>query len=358
MLDVIELSGSPYEMGKQHGKLLASEIRDLAEIRLTLARNFASDHGLSVTTEACLKIAEQFLPHHEQYSSEVFAEWQGIADGAQIPLAEVFFANALTDFQDTLWQAKNVDVHGCTSFLVGGDATEDGSTLIGQTWDMHASAEPFIRVFRRQPADGPSSLTMTTSGCLTLVGVNNAGIAVGNNNLRPNDARIGVVYLAMMHQALRQTDWRTAVSAITGAERASGHNYVMAHESGARSNIETTANRVDEIKIDASWYVHSNHYLSPDLIPLEDDTIERGSTEHRLKRLRERMTENNEPLTPRLLNHLLADHEGGDPLGICRHGTGHDGRSCAFVVVNPADRCLWVSIGPPCEGTVEKYPLN
>ena len=358
MIDIIELSGSPYEMGKQHGELLSDEIRDLSEIRLSLARKFASDHGVTVTVEECLQRASLFLPYHEKYSPEVYAEWQGIADGAQLQLEEVFFANALTDFQDTLWQATNVDVHGCTSFLIGGSATDDGSTLIGQTWDMHASAEPFIRVFRRQPSSGPSSLTMTTSGCLTLIGVNIAGIAVGNNNLRPNDARLGVVYLAMMHQALRETDWRKAVSAITNVDRASGHNYVMAHESGARSNIETTATKVDEIQIDEPWYVHSNHYLSPELIDLEDDTIERGSTEHRLKRLRERFSDNNEPLNPQLLKNLLADHDGGDPLGICRHGTGHDGRSCAFVVVNPADRCLWVSIGPPCEGAAERYTLN
>ncbi|MBM84127.1 MAG: hypothetical protein CMJ78_26535 [Planctomycetaceae bacterium] len=357
MPEIIELQGTPYEMGCQHGELLAGEIRELADIRLTLAREFAEDHGVSLSVESCLDAARQFLPFHEQYSAEVMAEWQGIADGASLPVEEVFFANALTDFQDTLWQAQQVEVHGCTSFAISSEATVDGSTYIGQTWDMHASAEPFIRVFRRRPAQGPSSLTMTTSGCLTLVGVNEAGIAIGNNNLRPTDARPGVVYLAMMHRALKQTDWRTAVNSITGAYRASGHNYVMAHESGARSNIETTATRYFEDQISTPKYVHSNHYLDDGLRELEDPTIDRGSTEHRLARLRQALAENSDPLTPEGLRPLLSDHDGGEPLGICRHGTGHGARSCAFVVAEPADRSLWVSIGPPCEGTVERCAI-
>jgi isopenicillin-N N-acyltransferase-like protein len=357
MLELIRLKGTPYEMGRQHGELLAGKIRELSEIRLNLATSFATEHGVEVSREDCVKLAQVHLPIHEEHCPEVVEEWRGIADGAGMPIEDVFFANALTDFQDVLWQFAGVEVHGCTSFLIGPDASANGHAMIGQTWDMHASAERFISVFHRTPTDGPESLTLTTAGCLTLIGVNSAGIAVGNNNLRPTDARPGVIYLALLHQALRQTEWRGAVSVMTDTPRASGHNYIMAHESGARSNIETTAAQHEEFQIDAPWYVHSNHYLSEKLKPLEDPTVQRGSTEHRLARLAARFEEHADPLTPEGLRALLADHEGGEELGICRHGEGNDARSCAFAVVDPAERTMHAALGPACEASLGQFRL-
>jgi isopenicillin-N N-acyltransferase-like protein len=357
MLQIIRLKGTPYEMGRQHGKLLAGGIRELSEIRLNLACQFAKDHGVEVTREDCLKLARVHLPIHEEHCPEIVDEWRGIAEGSGLPIEDVFFANALTDFQDVLWQFPGVEVHGCTSFLVGPEATASGSAMIGQTWDMHASAERFISIFHRTPTDGPQSLTLTTAGCLTLIGVNSAGIAVGNNNLRPTDARPGVIYLAMLHQALRQTEWRDAVSVMTDTPRASGHNYIMAHESGARSDVETTGAKHEEFPLDAPWYVHSNHYLSEKLKPLEDPTVQRGSTEHRLARLRARMEESGEPLTPDNLRSLLADHEGGEELGICRHGKGEDARSCAFAVVDPDARAIHAALGPACKASLKRFTL-
>lgn len=348
MLRQIELKGSAYEMGRQHGEQLKDSVRQLARIRLALAQRFATEHGVEVTEEECREVARRQLPLHEQYSRASFDEWRGIADGAEMPIEDVFFANALTDFQDLLWQRVPSEVHGCTSFAVGPEATADGATYIGQTWDMHASAEDFIAVFHRLPEEGPESLTMTTAGCLTLVGVNAAGVAVCNNNLRPRDARDGVIYLAMLHEALQQTDWESALAAITDAPRCSGHNYIVGHESGARANIETTAAKCDVDRVDLPRYVHTNHYLAESLIPWEDPTNESGSSKHRLERLRTRFAENDAPLTPTALRGLLSDHDGGQSLCICRHGTGEDARSCAFVVADPRGRRLVAALGPPC----------
>jgi isopenicillin-N N-acyltransferase like protein len=353
----VRLTGTPYEMGVQHGRELREQIRELSAIRFSLACQFADERGVKADVAICKKLAREHLPLHQQQYPEVFDEWRGISDGADMELEDVFFANALTDFQDVLVRSGNVDVHGCTSFAIGAESTASGSAVIGQTWDMHASAERFITIFHREPSDGPRSITLSTAGCLTLVGVNEHGIAIGNNNLRPNDARPGVIYLAMMHHALRQADWRDAVATITTAPRASGHNYVMAHESGSRSDIETTAGQFHEFQIDTPWYVHSNHYLAEKLQPLEDETMNRASTQHRLARLSQKLQSHDEPLTPQSLRELLADHEGGEDLAICRHGEGEAARSCAFVVVDPKERTLWAGLGPACQTQLSAYKL-
>ena len=343
-------------MGQQHGELLRQEVHELAKIRLELARMFAREHGVRVTDDDCRLLAKQLLPIHEEVFPEVFDEWRGIAKGADLSMEDIFFANALTDFQDVLWQFSDVDVHGCTAFMVSGEATQSQSPYLGQTWDMHASAEPFIHIFSRVPKNGPSSLVMTTAGCLTLVGVNSEGLAVGNTNLRPRDARLGVIYLAILHETLRQKTISAATSVVTDSPRASGHNYLLSSAVGDAVNIETTARQKTATHLQSGWFVHTNHYLSKSLLPLEDSTAARDSTEYRLQRIRQNFENAEQPFTPESLRHLLADHEGGDSC-ICRHGTRHQGRSCAFVVVDPQAQSLWCSLGPPCEGVLTEYRL-
>ena len=337
MLQVIELSGSPYEMGTQHGEQLKEQVRGLARERYEIACQFARDRGVETTREDCLKLARVHLQLHQEQMPRCYEEWSGIAAGADCPLEDVFFANALTDFQDVLWQVAGTEIHGCTSFAVTPAGSSSATALIGQTWDMHASAQDYISLFHRRPLDGPESLTMSTAGCLTLVGINAAGIAVGNNNLQPLDARPGIIYLALLHSALQQTDWDQSRQAITGAYRASGHNYVMAHESGVCVDIETTAQQHEEYFVEDPWYVHTNHYLAENLQGLENPQLDRRSTEHRLEQVRRSLATNSEPLSPDCLRAALADHEGGE-LGICRHGEGREARSCAFVVADPSAR--------------------
>ena len=354
MLREIHLAGTPYAMGLEHGRQLQTQVHHLALERYELARAFAEAHGVPLTRQQCEEMARQHLQLH---SPDVIEEWQGIADGAELPIEDVFFANALTDFQDVLWQSASAEVHGCTSFLVAPDASQDGHPLIGQTWDMHASAEPVIAIFHRTPDNGPRSLVLSTAGCLTLIGVNEAGLCVGNNNLRPTDAEPGIIYLALLHQALAQDNWDDACDALTADGRASGHNYLVGEAGGRLADIETTAGEHEIFPLDSGTYIHTNHYLSDRLQALEDPHQDQSSTRHRLERARQRLAAEEQPVTPDGLRQALADHDG-DHLSICRHGTGRDVRSCAFVVADPVDRCIWARLGPPCEGPLDKYSLQ
>jgi isopenicillin-N N-acyltransferase-like protein len=357
MIRQVELTGSPYTMGLQHGQQLSAEVAHLARERFELAQSFAAQHGVDVDRQQCIELAMRHLDIHRRQLPHVVEEWQGIADGAKLPLEDIFFANALTDFQDVLWQSAGAEVHGCTSFLVNSDATDHGSPLIGQTWDMHASAEQVVTVFRRFPDQGPRSLVVSTAGCLTLIGVNEHGLAVGNNNLRPTDARAGIIYLALLHEALAQSEWQPALDAITADGRASGHNYLVAHEQGLVADIETTATRHDIQLVKEGWFVHTNHYLCDELQALEDPDQDQRSTRFRLNQLQQRLATVDEPLGPELLRQLLSDHEG-EQLSVCRHGEGREVRSCAFVVADPARRSIWARLGPPCQGELEEYSLE
>ena len=335
-LRIIDLAGTPYDMGYAHGQQLASEVCALTEERQKLCEEELGEAGLSVPRGEELKLAKQHLDIQAEHVPDVHREFCGIADGAGVPAEELLIGNGYTDFRDVL-KLRASEPHECTSFLVKPGASADGCTYLGQTWDMHATAEPFVVVFRRQPKDRPQSITLTTAGCLSLVGMNEEGLALGNNNLVPTDARPGVIYLAMIHDFLGQRFFERAKSAITDAPRASGHNYYLADASGQTLDVETSGARHVEIDPPASTYAHANHYEAEALKGLEMAAPAKSSLA-RKERLSALLSDAEGAIDVARLHECLSDTCGGEETGICRHG---EVRSCAAVVMCPQRREVW-----------------
>jgi isopenicillin-N N-acyltransferase-like protein len=375
-IQLITLAGSPAEMGYAHGRRLREQVHALAEERLRLALR-----DVPGTSRAdALALAGEFLAAHRAYAPAVYEEFRGIAEGAEIAPELLLIGNGYTDYKDVLprlWSASaSADAPKaaegsaeCTSFLVSPAGSADGRTYLGQNWDMHGTAEPFVVAFHRQPTNGPQTLAVTTAGCLSLVGLNEHGIALGNNNLVPTDARPGVIYLAMIHHALAQRTWEDAQRAITECPRASGHNYFLAGGdapplakggqggSGHVCDIETTALETDTFVPDTPTYTHANHYQSPRLQSLAapGDTANSRARERRLGEL---LAARAGTLDVPSLFTCLGDHEG-DPHRVCVHGSGGDtGQTCAVIILCPTTRELWATVGPACQNELTRLALS
>lgn len=352
------LEGTPRAMGIAHGRALAEEIHALAAERLRLSLAAADEAGEPATPDTALALARKFLPIQERWSSEVHAEFMGIAEGARIAPERLLIGNGYTDFKDVLCRQPALvpALQECTVFHVASEASRDGRGYVGQTWDMHSSAEPFILCLLRRPADAPATLGITTAGCLSLVGVNEAGIACGNSNLVPTDARPGVIYLALIHAALARRRWEEACAVIRDAPRASGHNYYLAGPGGAFANLETTAEHSEHLMPTTPIFVHANHYQSPRLQPFQAPLRPEATTTHRERRLAARLAARAGRLDPEALREALADHEAGSG-PVCVHDHGDGGKSCAAVVLCPETRELWARVGNPCEGSLTRFAL-
>jgi isopenicillin-N N-acyltransferase-like protein len=384
------LEGVPYAMGLAHGRAMRDEVHALAEERLRLSLRDARLQGVRASREEALALAREMLPLQERWSTEVHAEFMGIADGAGIAPELLLIGNGYTDFRDVLARARTNDqrpttndgteqgdhadrdrerslVVGrwsaseagaeCTVFRVGPEASVDGRVYIGQTWDMHSTAEPFVLSILRRPAEGPATLGVTTAGCLSLVGVNACGLGCGNSNLTPTDARPGVIYLAMIHAALASETWEAACAAIRDAPRASGHNYYLSGPGAAFADIETTAEEAAMLFAKEPIFVHANHYQSSRLLPLQAPLDATATTRHRERRLRARLEARKGSLDPETIRQCLADHDDG-PGPVCVHDHGEGGKSCAAVVLCPETREIWWRIGTPCGGPLTNEKLE
>jgi isopenicillin-N N-acyltransferase-like protein len=349
-IEIITLEGTPEEMGGRHGELLAAGARAMCESRVELCTKAAG--GMS--RAEILALAGESLPIFAEWAPETYAEFCGIAEGAGVTREELFIGNGYTDFVD-LVRRQRPGPSECTHFAACPQACADGKLRVGQTWDMSASAYPHVVAFRRLPAGGPATLTVTTAGCLALIGLNEHGIAVGNTNLTPHDAQPGVMYLAMLHTALAQTSFDAAVRAICDAPRMSGHYYYVAGPAGELAAIETTALRHTPLQPDARGLLaHANHYVDPELVAyVSRDALSKNSTA-REARMWELLAATERHGTDSLWA-CLQDHAA--PL--CRHEEPDSiARTCAAAVMTPGDRSIRMAKGYPCEAQYVEAALG
>src|SRR5690606_1302049 len=120
------------------------------------------------------------LEEHRAYSPELVAELEGIAEATGLGLAELVIMNGFTDFIDVVANHEHagalhpVGTHAadnCTAFIVSNSAAVEGQGFIGQTWDMHDTATPFVILLRGRPANRPAFLVFTVTGCVGMIGM-------------------------------------------------------------------------------------------------------------------------------------------------------------------------------------------
>jgi isopenicillin-N N-acyltransferase-like protein len=359
-MEVIELQGTPGEMGAAFGEACREAILGLYEARVLNAIQQAKEYGGKTVTEGHLMaIGQASLPSVAAYHPDGHAELAGIARGSGLDLVRVWVMNALTDLRDVaaytdvaLW-APPVDGEGCSSFLLGPERAADGTGYAGQTWDLATSNMPFVRIVRRRPREGLATTCLTTVGCLSLIGLNAAGIAVGTTNIRTLDARAGVCYLDVIHKALHQPTLAEAVAAVESAPRAGAHYFYLMDAAGEAAALECSAAKSVRIPV-AGAYVHCNHVLAQDLLPLEPQGTPVASSHARQGRLARLLAER-PTHTAAALEGYLADHEGGVN-AICRHD--YNGISSnGSVIMNPATRTLRAVHGPACQGEWRSYEV-
>ncbi|MBA3463757.1 MAG: hypothetical protein H0T46_27620 [Deltaproteobacteria bacterium] len=292
---VLELPAgkSPREWGRIHGESFRGEIKALAQIRVYLCTKV----GGFKTADQVLTAARAHLPVLERYHAGISAELLGIAEGAGVSPEEIVVANHYTDLRDldpdpASWvpapthDAPEVTGKHAGAEALGGDgcsvlyAESPTGRIVAQTWDMHATAIPYVMVLRvPESADGPAATLLTVTGCLGMTGMNSARVSIAINNLFSTDATLGVVWPAVVRRALHHTTATAARDVIATSPIGSGHHYFVADRSDAFA-IEASGTRRKLVFGGGASYCHTNHSLDADVaarskVPEPSTTYER-----------------------------------------------------------------------------------
>lgn len=260
----------------------------------------------------------------------------------------------LTDLRDVLaWGGQLEAFGGCTGFLVPAHRMHEGGLRIGQNWDLGTDNQPFVVAVHRQPLGAPATWCVTTVGCLSLMGINEHGLAVGTTNLRTLDARAGVPYLNLIHRALTASQVGDAIQGIEAAQRAGAHSYFLADARGQAAVLECTATLSALRPLGRACEVQTNHCQASAHAALEGDTP-RASSEARLARIGALLA-GDEPLDDASLRGFLGDRQGGT-LAINRDDFDGISTNAAMLAAPEAgwlevchgapDRGGWFAFGP------------
>ncbi|MGB1015151.1 MAG: C45 family autoproteolytic acyltransferase/hydrolase, partial [Nannocystaceae bacterium] len=286
--------------------------QELAEIRTELALS----RGAFASRDQLVEVALLHLQPLAAFSPSLSDELLGIARAAGITPAQAIILNHYTDLRDVppaVLGAHEGDPGGCTAIFVNGP---DGPVL-GQTWDMHGTAAPHVRLLRiRPPGADTEVLCFTLAGCVGMTGMNQAGLAITINNLTSTDGQVGVVWPALVRRMLEETTAVAARDVLMGATLSSGHHYMIADRddfygvetSGKLKMITQTGPR--------AVHMHTNHCFDPVLRTREK--ISPKSTTFRRFELASTLCAQQHPRSAAEVWEFLGSHEGY-PKSICSH---------------------------------------
>ena len=243
-LRVVELSGTAYEIGHQHGTLLRDEVRGMVDrvlgyFRKYLKIPFLNSWLVSQWLERSWWPSMPFIP--EEYLEEL----RGLADASGVPLIELYRLHAVPD-----------RTYACANFAAWGPATSDRRLIHGRNldWNIEIGIQDFATVFVVRQEGKRAFMNVGWAGFIgVLTGISDAQISIGQVGAETKDtAKKGTPMAFIMRRVLEEAQTlRQARELIAGIPRTVGTNYVVA-DAIARQGlvIETTASRERSFQAD------------------------------------------------------------------------------------------------------------
>ncbi len=383
---VLDVRGSPRNLGRQIGEARRDEIRELLDLVINRVNKGRAEQITPTTAGAIAAGAMRFV---ERYAPDSLEEIRGIAQGAGVKVEQVMLLNArnmLSKADDEAGISHNAptpplssvergfeltrsrrqrraQTEGCTSLMVSAGASATGEAIAGQNWDNDPAMDPFSLVLIRRPKGKPASMTWTQPGLIAYIGMNDAGIGVCMNALNGPSRREGVPWYFIVRAFFEQSSLEGIVDAAERAPRTIPANAALVTPQGA-ADLEVTPQAVRVIQADRTGRLaHTNHCVHPDLVPHNHRFADRvyGQSVPRKARAETMLSEDGSPVGVDALKRILSDHDGY-PTSICRHPnpdplTGWQ-RSVISIILEPSAERMHVSRGNPCEAKYETYTLN
>jgi len=336
---VLEVFGASADLGRGHGSACSVMIKKYLDDRIDLTSQEAWS-GSRVDRDFIIDTAEETLEHHQRYSETLYTEMTALAEAAGITPAEAVVVGGFTDLVDVVRGRVGVAPaeNNCTAVI------NPSQGFLAQTWDMHASAGEFVFMLKIDPLIGPNAFVQTTTGCLGQMGINEAGIAVGINNLT-SMGKPGVTWPFVVRKVLEQTDFEDAIETVLDADLAGGHNFLVMGPDGDGANIEAMPRSKKVTRANGSPLVHTNHCVN------RETASEEG------ERLPEHVESSNRRLD--IGTRAASDLEAffADPAISRRASEPHLVATCGAVIMEPAKREMRAVWGVPGDHPWETFRL-
>ncbi|MEX0299851.1 MAG: C45 family autoproteolytic acyltransferase/hydrolase [Kordiimonas sp.] len=346
----IEVGGSSRDRGVQYGEQAKAQIAAGVGIYRESFAKTGSDWS-----EAC-ELAQSFLAKVSDYDQDFLVEIEGIAAGAQQPVAHIIILNARTELQ--FWKNKvpgeNLSAQEeCTAALAMPSATANGHLLHGQNWDWNPRCAESGVVLCIRSETGPDILTFVEAGQLARSGMNSAGIALTANGLHSSIdyGRVGIPNPFMRRRLLMQDRLAPALYAVTSADISFSHFLLISHAGGEAVGLETTPEHVFWDQPTDGVLTHANHFKTPGaLAQLRDISFLRTpETLYRDSRTAAILEQAKGQISRETFIEAFSDTYGA-PDSVLRSPAVRPGgvpsATVASIIMDTTDKKMWISAAP------------
>lgn len=341
----IHCQGTPADMGHAHGEQLRDEIHRFVAQRFEALEAYMIERdqldipGFLEVGRKCLRIAQAWDP-------DGTLELEAIAEAANVDAVRLYAAGNMTDLRDVVLLPPSASDEGCSALIVPPNLSADSQLYAAQTWDLNPTDLEFVVAVHRKPARGPESWSITCTGCLSLMGMNETGLTVGTTNIKARDTQPGVGYLSLLHRALAASSVDEAKTLIRTAPRAAAHTYWLADADGA-VELECGSRQVTERRLGRAALTRTNHCMAPGLVTLQGEPTSASSAK-RLEKLDAWLGQGDQNVST--LRALFSDRsEGLNSVNrYLEDDTGTSTNACMIGV--PARHELWACQGPADRG--------
>ena len=344
-LRIVDLAGTPYQMGKIHGQTLKAEIRELV-------KRWKEDLEKTYQVPAEVFIREflkktDFKPAMDRWTPGLLDEVRGIGDGAGIDF-DTMYAYQLID---EVWaMGPDLGFSKCTTVAAG--KRNGNPAYVAQTLDIPTFYHGYQTVLRiRDDRDDLETLVFTIPGVVAANGLNSRSIGVCVNAVTQLAySRKGLPVDFVIRGILRQRSYEEAVKFLRNIQPAAPQTYVL----GGPNEVAVFERSAEKMSgfvpfAGAEFSYHTNHPLiNEDFNPRFPEMLKRKN-----------MTlESYQALCPRFnfLGQLLKDNSVAIDLGTLQRlfknrasGINNEGTyGCTIMVLGEKPE-LYVSPGRPDE---------
>lgn len=329
-----KVQGTYKEVGEYLGATFRANIQESIFKR---RKEIVSYESYLPKSQECLEITKRYFPN-------LIAESESIAKAADVPLIEFFFANNREVYDPAEeWDKKHaVNADHCT--VVAG--FDNGKLVIGHNEDWSIEALDDIYVLEVTINDTTFiGLNYTAAIAGLSASMNSYGLVQCVNDIYSIN-RIGVPKNYIARAILEAKTLDEAENIIRTVHRGSGFNHVLAQGHEVR-NIEIAGDKIGVEKVFDKPYVHTNHYLTEELKPMEK--FHTKSSEARYKRATEMLKST---MGGKDIETILKDTENTE-FPICRAD-----ETIASAVFIPSELKASFCYGHPCAGEYREFFID
>ncbi len=262
-ITVLYVTGTPYEMGYEHGQLLASQVRGTIRDVEAGANKFlpkAMRESKLLTKRDEKEIIDEFLDRAwhlmARYApQEDLEEMRGLADGSGLPLDVIHRMHAIPDTGET----------SCSGLVAKGSATRDGHVYQLRILDYGANfnlqRRPLITVYQPTTKNANPYVSIGWIGFVGVIsGVNEKGVALSEMGFGnpPGETLAGEPMPFLLKNVLRYANTAEEGAAIIRAARRTNsyvyflgdkHNSPIGMITSAQHCVAYSANDRDTLEV-------------------------------------------------------------------------------------------------------------